>query len=99
MCIRDRPSTNPPVTFDQLQNDCKSKGVDTPYALLASSLAAEQAQIPTPAFVTVSGDLTVHKLDCRLKILAPTLSASDYSKFAAKIVEFVALELHTAFPK
>jgi sphingomyelin phosphodiesterase acid-like 3 len=93
------PSTNPPVTFDQLQNDCKSKGVDTPYALLASSLAAEQAQLPTPAFVTVSGDLTVHKLDCRLKILAPTLSASDYSKFAAKIVEFVALELHTAFPK
>ena len=41
----------------------------------------------------------MHKLDCRLKILAPTLSASDYSKFAAKIVEFVALELHTAFPK
>jgi sphingomyelin phosphodiesterase acid-like 3 len=93
------PSTNPPVTFDQLQQDCNSKGVDTPYALLASSLAAEQAQLPTPAFVTVSGDLTVHKLDCRLKILAPTLSASDYSKFAAKIVEFVALELHTAFPK
>jgi len=96
-------SSNPPVTFDQLQDDCKAKGVDTPYALLASSIAAEQAQFSsqnaTPAFVTVSGDLTVHKLDCRLKVLAPTLSASDYSKVSAKIVEFVALELHTAFPK
>jgi sphingomyelin phosphodiesterase acid-like 3 len=93
------PSTNPPITFSQLQDDCKAKGIDTPYELLASSLAAEQAQLATPAFVTVSGDLTVHKLDCRLKILAPTLSASDYSKVSAKIVEFVALELHTAFPK
>ena len=93
------PSTNPPITFDQLQADCGAKGVDTPYALLQSSLAAEQIQLAAPAFVTVSGDLTVHKLDCRLKILAPTLSSAEYSKFAAKIVEFVALQLHIAFPK
>jgi sphingomyelin phosphodiesterase acid-like 3 len=93
------PSANPPLTFQQLQDDCTAKGVDTPYELLASSLAAEQAQLATPAFVTVSGDLTVHKLDCRLKILAPALSADDYSKVSAKIVEFVALELHTTFPK
>jgi sphingomyelin phosphodiesterase acid-like 3 len=93
------PSTNPPLSFDQLQEDCKAKGIDTPYELFASSLAAEQAQLASPAFVTVSGDLTVHKLDCRLKVLAPTLSADDYSKVSAKIVEFVALELHTTFPK
>ena len=92
------PTTNPPVTFQQLQDDCKAKGVDTPYELFASSLAAEKAQLAMPAFVTVSGDLTVHKLDCRLKVLAPTLSASDYSKVSAKTVEFVALQLHTTFP-
>jgi len=97
------PSTNPPVSFQQLQDDCNAKGIDTPYELLASSLAAEQAQFhsqhATPAFVTVSGDLTVHKLDCRLKVLAPTLSAEAYSRVSSKIVEFVALELHSAFPK
>jgi sphingomyelin phosphodiesterase acid-like 3 len=93
------PSTNPPITFDQLQAKCGAKGVDTPYELLQSSLAAEQIQLAEPAFVTVSGDLTVHKLDCRLKVLAPGLSATEYSKFAAKIVEFVAIELHVAFPK
>jgi len=85
--------------FAALQKTCKAKAIDTPFALLTSSLQAEQAQQPNPNFVTVSGDLLVHKFDCRFQQLAPKATAADYSAFAAKTVEFVALELHAAFPK
>jgi sphingomyelin phosphodiesterase acid-like 3 len=85
--------------FTALQKTCKSKGIDTPFALLTSSLQAEQAQQPHPGFITVSGDLLVHKFDCRFQQLAPRAAEADYSAFAAKTVEFVALELHAAFPQ
>jgi sphingomyelin phosphodiesterase acid-like 3 len=85
--------------FIALQKTCKAKGIDTPFALLASSLQAEQAQQPHPAFVTISGDLLVHKFDCRFQQLAPKATEADYSAFAAKTVEFVALELHATFPQ
>jgi sphingomyelin phosphodiesterase acid-like 3 len=84
--------------FTALQKACKSKGIDTPFALLGSSLRAEQAQQPKPLFVTVSGDLMAHKFDCRFQQLAPKATEAEYSAFAAKTVEFVALQLHTTFP-
>jgi len=84
--------------FARLQKTCKAKGVDTPYTLLASSLAAERAQQAAPLFVTVSGDLMAHQFDCRFATLAPHASPADYSSFAAKTVAFVALQLRTAFP-
>lgn len=103
--LAGKPSTNPPISFDDLQSQCNAKGIDTPYALLASSLSAEQKQLKqdklTPAFVTISGDLTVHHLDCRLRILAglyPKITPPTYGDFAARLVQFVELELHSAFP-
>jgi sphingomyelin phosphodiesterase acid-like 3 len=84
--------------YAALQKTCKGKGVDTPYALLASSLAAEHAQQPAPLFVTISGDLMAHQFDCRFATLVPHASAADYSSFAARTVAFVALQLHTTFP-
>jgi len=84
--------------FEALQKACKAKGIDTPFALLASSLHAERAQQPHPLFVTVSGDLMAHKFDCRFQQLAPKATEAEYSAFAAKTVEFVALQLHATFP-
>jgi len=85
--------------FAALQKTCKMRGIDTPFSLLTSSLKAEQTAQPQPAFVTVSGDLLAHKFDCRFQQLAPKASEADYSAFASKTVDFVALELHTAFPQ
>ena len=83
--------------YVQLQKTCKATGVDTDYALFASSVAAERAQQPKPLFVTVSGDLMAHQFDCRFKTLVPKGTEQDYSDFAAKTVAFVAQQLHAAF--
>ena len=83
--------------FAALGKTCKTKGIDTPYPLLVSSLHAEQDAQPKPVFITVSGDLMAHKFDCRYKTLAPKSTEADYSAFAAKTVEFVALSLHKTF--
>jgi sphingomyelin phosphodiesterase acid-like 3 len=88
--------------FADLQAACKAKGIDTPMPLLTSTLIAAHTRQPHPLFITVSGDLTVHKLDCLYQKFHPASAkdtfAADYSAFSAKIVAFVALELHDAFP-
>ncbi len=90
------------LRFADLQQTCKAKGVDTPMPLLSSALAAAHAQQPHPLFITVSGDLTVHKLECLYQKFHPAKEedtyATDYSAFAAKIVAFVAGELRATFP-
>ena len=84
--------------FAKLQSTCGAKGVDSPIALLESSLAAAHTQQPHPLFVTVSGDLMAHRFDCRFHTLAPSATDADYSAFAAKTVAFVALRLRQTFP-
>jgi sphingomyelin phosphodiesterase acid-like 3 len=91
-------SPTQPADFAKLQTACNAKGVDTPAALLASSLHAEQHQQPSPLFVTVSGDLMAHQFDCRFHTLAPSATPADYETFAAKTVAFIALQLHQTFP-
>jgi sphingomyelin phosphodiesterase acid-like 3 len=98
--ILSAPDTPTQATdFAALQKTCKMRGIDTPFALLASSLKAEQAQQPHPSFITISGDLLAHKFDCRFQQLEPRATETDYSAFAARTVEFVALQLHNAFPQ
>ena len=84
--------------FAHLQSTCGARGVDTPAALLESSLAAAHAQQPHPLFVTVSGDLMAHQFDCRFHTLAPSTTPADLSAFASKTIAFVALRLHQTFP-
>ncbi len=86
------------AAFARLQATCHARGMDTPPALLASSLRGEEAQQPDPLFVTVSGDLLAHQFDCRFHALAPDAGAAELSSFAARTVAFIALQLRAAFP-
>ena len=93
------PSSTQAADFAKLQTTCSAKGVDTPPALLESSLRAALKQQPHPLFVTVSGDLMAHQFDCRFHTLTSNTTSADYSAFAAKTVAFVALRLHQTFPR
>jgi sphingomyelin phosphodiesterase acid-like 3 len=92
------PSPTQAADFAHLQSTCNAKGIDTPPALLQSSLHAAQLQQPHPLFTTVSGDLLAHQFDCRFHTLAPTATDADYSAFASKTVAFIALQLRETFP-
>lgn len=92
------PSPTQAADFERLQAACKTKGVDTPVALLNASMDAAQKQMPTPLFVTLSGDLMAHKFDCRFHTLNPKGTEAEYSAFAAKTVMFVAWKLRKTFP-
>jgi sphingomyelin phosphodiesterase acid-like 3 len=96
--LTSSPSATQAADFDKLQSACHARGVDTPIALLESSLSAAHAQQPHPLFVTVSGDLMAHQFDCRFHTLAPSATEANYSAFAAKTVAFVALRLRQTFP-
>jgi sphingomyelin phosphodiesterase acid-like 3 len=91
-------SPTQPADSDHLQSTCGARGIDTPPALLQSSLRAEHQQQPHPLLVTVSGDLMAHQFDCRFHTLAPSATDADYSAFAAKTVAFIALQLRETFP-
>jgi sphingomyelin phosphodiesterase acid-like 3 len=92
------PSPTQAADFAKLQSTCNARGIDTPPALLKSSLHAEHQHQPDPLFVTISGDLLAHQFDCRFHTLVPTATDADYSAFAAKTVAFLALQLHETFP-
>jgi sphingomyelin phosphodiesterase acid-like 3 len=97
--ILDAPeSATQEQDFVDLQKTCGARGVDTPNALLKSSVRAAQAQEPRPLFVTLSGDLMAHQFSCRFHTLAPRATSAEYSAFAAKTVNFVAYELWLTFP-
>jgi sphingomyelin phosphodiesterase acid-like 3 len=84
--------------FAEMQSACHASGVDTDWALLQSSLSAASRQQPSPLFVTLSGDLTVHEFGCRFHRMDPGGSDAAYIEFAVKTASFVALELKHAFP-
>jgi sphingomyelin phosphodiesterase acid-like 3 len=89
--------------FAAIQSVCGSKrGVDTPYALLDSSLRAAKANAPDAMFVTVSGDLLVHNLDCRYRMAMrlPPANGDDQSvsaEFAEKTTVFVMKQVESVF--
>jgi sphingomyelin phosphodiesterase acid-like 3 len=83
------------VAFAALQTKCHARGVDTPYALLRSSLEAMQKQAPGTRFITVTGDLIAHAYPCRYKAL---VGGADYEAFVTKTITFVTQELREAFP-
>jgi sphingomyelin phosphodiesterase acid-like 3 len=97
-------SSNQAEDFAAIQKGCKAKeGTDTPYALLDSSLLAAQAKAPSASFVTVSGDLLVHDLDCRYRAamkLDPSSNDDQFvsAGFAEKTTVFVMKQVESTFP-
>jgi sphingomyelin phosphodiesterase acid-like 3 len=87
------------TTFAALQRQCGARGVDTPYALLQSSLRAAHAEAPQVSFITVTGDFIAHGFSCRYAAIIPGKSPSDYAAFVEKTVEYVTKELRRAFPQ
>jgi len=87
--------------FAALQSACKAKGIDSPAALIQSSLnaAAAQSKAQPVAFVTVTGDLIVHGIDCRYARLIQPNDPAGYAAFTAKISRYVLQHIESAFPK
>ncbi len=83
--------------YQALEAACKAKGEDSDFALIESSLAAEKAAMPNPRFVTISGDLLVHKFDCRYNAVMKT--GKGYAEFAEKTASFVVRSVEQTFPK
>jgi len=97
--ILSEPDTpTQPADFAKLVKGCVARGFDTPWTLLESSLEAARTQSPHALFVTVSGDLVVHKFECKFNLLARDAAPGELSAFAAKTVAYVAGELHRTFP-
>jgi sphingomyelin phosphodiesterase acid-like 3 len=84
--------------FADLQKTCHARGVDTPYALLRSSLAAMQTYEPQPKFITVTGDLVAHNFVCRFGTEFQEQGPNPYAGFVAKTIQFVVEQLQAAFP-
>ena len=84
--------------FAALQQACHAKGVDTPFALLRSSLQAMRARQPNAKFIMVSGDLVVHAFTCRYSSLFPGAAPGDYRAFVVKTIAFVMDQLRAEFP-
>jgi sphingomyelin phosphodiesterase acid-like 3 len=91
-------SANRQQSFDALQDKCHARGVDTPYALFKSSLAAMHAKEAEAGFAVVSGDLVAHAFSCKYSTLFPEASPQAYSAFVVKTLDYVLHELHKEFP-
>ncbi len=98
-------SPDQPARFAAVQESCNGKeSMDAPYALLHSSLAAARVNVPRATFVTVSGDLVVHDLDCRYRasLGLPPSTTDDQSlsaSFAEKTTVFVMKQVEATFPR
>lgn len=84
--------------FAALQASCPTRGTDTEYALLASSVRAMHAEAADARFITLSGDLIAHGFDCKYRAAFPHSSESEYESFVTRTIAFVESEMHAAVP-
>jgi sphingomyelin phosphodiesterase acid-like 3 len=96
--LSSAPSQNQAQRFDQLQQSCHAKGVDTPFALFDSSLHAMRENGSGAAFAVLSGDLIAHSFSCKYATLFPDSSPEQYRKFVEKTLQFVTGELRASLP-
>lgn len=84
--------------FAHLQQTCGSRGADTPYVLLQSSLQAIRANAADARFTTLSGDLLAHAFHCRYTATIPTGTPDSYNQFLAKTIHYLVTQLQSALP-
>ncbi len=96
--LASAPSPDQKQRFTALQQSCQVRGTDTSYLLLDSSLKAMRKPAAGIKFVTVSGDLLAHAIQCKYYALHHTSTLDAYRAFADKSMEFVIDELEENFP-
>jgi sphingomyelin phosphodiesterase acid-like 3 len=84
--------------FNALQQSCHVRGEDTSFTLFDSSLKAMRSHAAGAKFVTVSGDLLAHGIDCKFNTLFPKSTPDGYQSFVRKTLDYVMDELYGAFP-
>lgn len=73
-------------------------GSDVNDPLLRSALAAMHEQLPSPAFVLISGDFLAHHFDKNYQKYATDKSQAAYTAFVTKTVGYVASLLQKTYP-
>jgi sphingomyelin phosphodiesterase acid-like 3 len=97
--LQEPDSGDQAANFAAVQKTCGARGADTDFALLESSLRAEQKQAHAVAFVTVTGDLLAHSLDCRYRFAMKGKDPDGYGAFAERLANYVIGRVETAFPQ
>lgn len=75
-----------------------SYGSDVNDPLLRSAIAEMQKQLPSPAFVMISGDFLAHDFDKNYQQYATDKSQTAYTAFVTKTIAYVATALRKAWP-
>src|SRR5256885_8260426 len=73
-------------------------GSDVNDPLLRSALAEMRKQLPSPAFVLISGDFLAHKFDKLYQQYATDKSQTAYTAFVTKTIAYVASRFRKAYP-
>src|SRR5438034_5110477 len=73
-------------------------GSDVNDPLLRSALGEMRKQLPSPAFVLISGDFLAHKFDKTYQQYATDKSHAAYSAFVTKTIAYVASAFREAYP-
>jgi sphingomyelin phosphodiesterase acid-like 3 len=96
--LATQPSADREQRFAAIEQTCHTRGEDTSYALLQSSLQAMKKEAAGAKFVTVSGDLISHAFTCKFGAAFPHAGPGDYRAFVEKTLDFVMDELGSALP-
>jgi sphingomyelin phosphodiesterase acid-like 3 len=73
-------------------------GSDVNHPLFQSALGEMQKQIPSPAFVLISGDFLAHGFDKSYQQYATDKSQAAYTAFVTKTIAYVASSLRKTYP-
>ena len=82
----------------EIERLCPTRGEDTDYKLLESSLRAMRTQADGAKFAIVSGDLIAHSFACKFAAVFPQARPGDYRTFVEKTIAFVVGSLRETLP-